>query len=110
MNLILLGAPGAGKGTQADRICAKYQIPTISTGNLIRAAVKGETELGKEVRSYIEVGLLVPDDVVIAIVKERLAEEDCKNGFILDDLTSVICFRKPFIECMEPFHRLGFNK
>lgn len=84
MNLILLGAPGAGKGTQAEVICAKLSIPAISTGNLIREAIKNGTELGKAVKSYTEAGQLVPDDVVIAMVKERLAEDDCKNGFILD--------------------------
>ena len=84
MNLILLGAPGAGKGTQAEKICAKYQIPSISTGNLIRAAVKDGTELGKAVKSYMDAGQLVPDEVVIEMVKSRLAEKDCENGFILD--------------------------
>jgi adenylate kinase len=84
MNLILLGAPGAGKGTQAEKICAKYQIPSISTGNLIRAAVKNGTELGKAVKSYMDAGQLVPDEVVIEMVKSRLAEKDCENGFILD--------------------------
>ena len=84
MNLILLGAPGAGKGTQAEVICAKLHIPAISTGNLIREAIKNGTELGKAVKSYTEAGQLVPDDVVIAMVKERLAADDCKNGFVLD--------------------------
>lgn len=84
MNLILLGAPGAGKGTQAEVICTRLSIPAISTGNLIREAIKNGTELGKAVKSYIEAGQLVPDDVVIAMVKERLKADDCKNGFILD--------------------------
>lgn len=84
MNLILLGAPGAGKGTQAEVICALLHIPTVSTGNLIREAIKAETELGKAVKACTEAGQLVPDEVVIAMVKERLAKDDCKNGFILD--------------------------
>lgn len=84
MNLILLGAPGAGKGTQAEVICDKLQIPAISTGNIIREALKNGTELGQKAKSYMDAGSLVPDEVVIAIIKERLAQEDCKNGFILD--------------------------
>ncbi len=84
MNLILLGAPGAGKGTQAEVICKHLNIPTISTGNLIREAIKAGTELGKAVKACTEAGQLVPDEVVIAMVKERLAADDCKNGFILD--------------------------
>ena len=84
MNLILLGAPGAGKGTQAEAICDKLQIPAVSTGNIIRAAIKAGTETGKAVQRYTEQGQLVPDEVVIAMVKERLAQEDCKGGFMLD--------------------------
>ena len=84
MNLILIGAPGAGKGTQAAKISEKYQIPTISTGDLLRAAVKGETELGKSAKAYIDAGNLVPDTVVIGLIKECLSSDICKNGFILD--------------------------
>lgn len=84
MNLILLGAPGAGKGTQAEYICELLQIPAISTGNIIREALKNGTELGQKAKSYMDAGSLVPDEVVIAIIKERLSQEDCKNGFILD--------------------------
>ena len=84
MKLILLGAPGAGKGTQAEIISEKYNIPTISTGNIIRAALKNGTEMGLKAKSYIDAGELVPDDVVIGIIKERLAESDCANGYILD--------------------------
>lgn len=84
MKLILLGAPGAGKGTQAEVICDKLGIPAISTGNLIRAALKEGTELGLKAKSYMDAGDLVPDEVVIGIIKERLTQEDCKNGFILD--------------------------
>ena len=84
MKLILLGAPGAGKGTQAEVISEHLSIPTISTGNIIRAALKAQTEMGIKAKEFIDKGLLVPDDVVIGIVKERLKEDDCKNGFILD--------------------------
>lgn len=90
MKLILLGAPGAGKGTQAEKISAKYQIPAVSTGNMIRAALKNGTEMGLKAKSYIESGNLVPDDVVIGIIKERLAEDDCKNGYILDGFPRTI--------------------
>ncbi len=90
MKLILLGAPGAGKGTQAEIISEKYHIPTISTGNIIRAALKNGTEMGLKAKSYIDAGNLVPDDVVIGIIKERLAEDDCKNGFILDGFPRTI--------------------
>lgn len=84
MNLIFLGPPGAGKGTQADRVCAKYQIPKISTGDILRQARKDQTELGKEAESYMVAGKLVPDEVVIGIVNERLQQSDCDRGFILD--------------------------
>ena len=84
MNIIFLGAPGAGKGTQSEIVSEKLAIPTISTGNIIRAALKNETAMGLKARSYIEAGDLVPDDVVIGIIQERLSEDDCKNGFILD--------------------------
>lgn len=90
MKLILLGAPGAGKGTQAEIISERYNIPTISTGNIIRAALKNGTEMGIKAKAYIENGKLVPDDVVIGIIKERLAESDCKEGFILDGFPRTI--------------------
>ena len=90
MNIILLGAPGAGKGTQAEVICDRLNIPTISTGNIIRAALKTGTEMGLKAKSFIEAGQLVPDEVVIGIIKERLAEDDCKNGFILDGFPRTI--------------------
>lgn len=90
MNLILLGAPGAGKGTQAEMICNKLSIPAISTGNMIRAALKSGSELGKKVQSYMDAGELVPDDVVIAIIRERLAEPDCAGGFVLDGFPRTI--------------------
>lgn len=84
MNLILLGAPGAGKGTQAEVICKTLSIPAVSTGNIIREALKNGTELGKKAKSYMDSGNLVPDEVVIEIIKERLAKDDCKSGFVLD--------------------------
>ena len=84
MKIIFLGAPGAGKGTQADKISARYGIPTISTGVIIREAIKCGTEMGLMAKKFIEAGELAPDDVVISIIKERLAESDCGNGFILD--------------------------
>ena len=90
MKLILLGAPGAGKGTQAENISGRYEIPTISTGNMIRAAIHNGTELGKQAESLINAGKLVPDEVVIGMIRERLAEEDCKNGFILDGFPRTI--------------------
>ncbi len=90
MNLILLGAPGAGKGTQAEKICEKYGIPAVSTGNIIREALKNGTDMGLKAKSYIDAGKLVPDDVVIGIIKDRLSEDDCKNGFILDGFPRTI--------------------
>ena len=90
MNLILLGAPGAGKGTQAEKIVEKYGIPAVSTGNMIRAAIKAGTEMGMKAKSYTESGQLVPDDVVIGIIKDRLKEKDCENGFILDGFPRTI--------------------
>lgn len=84
MNLILLGAPGAGKGTQAEVICDHLQIPAISTGNILREAVKNGSELGLKAKSFMDSGALVPDEVVINILKERIAQDDCKKGFILD--------------------------
>lgn len=84
MKIIFLGAPGAGKGTQAEKVSGKYGIPTISTGAMIREAIKNETEMGLAARSYTENGQLVPDEVVIGIIKERLTADDCANGFILD--------------------------
>ncbi len=90
MNLILLGAPGAGKGTQAEIICETYKIPAISTGNIIREALKSGTEMGLKAKSYMDAGQLVPDEVVIGIIKDRLAQEDCKNGFILDGFPRTI--------------------
>ena len=90
MKLILLGAPGAGKGTQAEVICEKFNIPAISTGNILREAIKNGTEMGIKAKSYIDNGNLVPDEVVIGIINDRLAADDCKNGFILDGFPRTI--------------------
>lgn len=90
MKLILLGAPGAGKGTQAEKICDKYNIPSISTGNILRAAVKDGTEMGLKAKSFMDAGQLVPDEVVIGIIKDRLKEKDCEKGFILDGFPRTI--------------------
>ena len=90
MKLILLGAPGAGKGTQAEKICEKLNIPAISTGNILRAAVKDGTEMGLKAKSYMDAGQLVPDEIVIGIIKDRLNDDDCKNGFILDGFPRTI--------------------
>ncbi|MBE6806090.1 MAG: adenylate kinase [Ruminococcaceae bacterium] len=90
MKLILLGAPGAGKGTQAEVICEKFNIPAISTGNILREAIKNGTEMGLKAKSYIDNGNLVPDEVVIGIINDRLAADDCKNGFILDGFPRTI--------------------
>lgn len=84
MNLILLGAPGAGKGTQAELLVEKLGIPSISTGNMLREAMANGTDLGKQVKTYMDGGLLVPDELILGIVAERVAQPDCQNGFILD--------------------------
>src|SRR5574337_570516 len=84
MRLVLFGAPGAGKGTQAQFICERYHIPQISTGDMLRQAVKEQTELGQKAKHFMDAGELVPDDLIIAMVKERIAKPDCANGFLLD--------------------------
>ncbi len=90
MRLILLGAPGAGKGTQAQFICEKYNIPQISTGDMLRAAVKAGTPLGVEAKKIMDEGGLVSDDIILGLVKERIAEDDCKNGFLFDGFPRTI--------------------
>ena len=97
MKLILLGAPGAGKGTQAEILSRKWDIPTISTGNILRAAMKNGTPVGLRAKAYVESGKLVPDDVIMGILRERLAEPDCANGYILDGVPRTI----PQAEAME---------
>ncbi len=90
MKLMFLGAPGAGKGTQAEKISEKYGIPAISTGNILREALKNGTEMGMKAKSYMEAGNLVPDEILIGIIKDRLKEDDAKNGFILDGFPRTI--------------------
>lgn len=90
MKIVMLGAPGAGKGTQAKMIASKYQIPHISTGDIFRANIKNGTELGKKAKSYMDQGLLVPDELTVDLVIDRLAQDDCKNGYILDGFPRTI--------------------
>ncbi|MDT3960128.1 adenylate kinase [Staphylococcus kloosii] len=90
MNIILMGLPGAGKGTQASEIVKKFPIPHISTGDMFRKAIKEETDLGKEAKSYMDRGELVPDEVTVGIVKERISEDDAKKGFLLDGFPRTI--------------------
>ena len=90
MKLILLGAPGAGKGTQAEILCKELNIPTISTGNILRAAIKNGTPTGLKAKAFMDDGKLVPDEVIIGIINERLVEEDCANGYILDGVPRTI--------------------
>ena len=90
MKLILLGAPGAGKGTQAEILCKEFSIPTISTGNILRAAIKNGTPTGMKAKSFMDAGKLVPDDVIIGVITDRLAEPDCANGYILDGVPRTI--------------------
>lgn len=90
MKIIMLGAPGAGKGTQAKRIAAKYGIPHISTGDIFRANLKNETELGKKAKEYMDQGLLVPDELTLELVMDRFAQDDCQNGYVLDGFPRTI--------------------
>lgn len=89
-NMIIMGPPGAGKGTQSEKILAQYKVPHISTGDMFRAAIANKTELGVLAESYIKKGLLVPDEVTIGLVKERLSQDDCKNGYLLDGFPRTI--------------------
>ena len=95
MKIIMLGAPGAGKGTQAKKIAAKYGIPHISTGDIFRSNIKAGTELGKKAKSFIDQGLLVPDEVTIGMLLDRIHEADCKNGYILDGVPRTIAQAEP---------------
>ena len=90
MKIIMLGAPGAGKGTQADKICAKYNIPHISTGDIFRANIKNNTELGQKAKSYMDKGELVPDELVVDLVVDRIKADDCTNGYVLDGFPRTI--------------------
>lgn len=98
MRLILLGAPGAGKGTQAQYICDKYGIPQISTGDMLRAAVKAQTELGIAAKKVMDAGGLVSDDIIIGLVKDRIAEPDCENGFLFDGFPRTIPQAEAMVE------------
>ena len=90
MKIIMLGAPGAGKGTQAKMIADKYNVPHISTGDIFRANIKNGTELGEKVQSYMNQGLLVPDELVVDLVVDRIQQDDCKNGYIMDGFPRTI--------------------
>ena len=105
MKLILLGAPGAGKGTQAEILSARLGIPTISTGNILRAAIKEGTEIGMQAKSYMDAGKLVPDQVIIGIVAQRLSQPDCAKGFILDGVPRTL----PQAEALDQ-HGVSFDK
>ena len=98
MRLILLGAPGAGKGTQAQFICEQYSIPQISTGDMLRAAVKAQTELGKKAKAVMDAGGLVSDDIIIGLVKDRIQEADCANGFLFDGFPRTIPQAEAMVE------------
>ena len=98
MKIIFLGPPGAGKGTQAERICTKYDIAHISTGDILRKELKEKTELGRQAQSYIDQGKLVPDEVIINIVEQRLLQDDCENGYLLDGFPRTL----PQAEAIDP--------
>ncbi|GAE26057.1 adenylate kinase [Halalkalibacter wakoensis JCM 9140] len=105
MNLILMGLPGAGKGTQAEKIVEQYGIPHISTGDMFRAAIKGQTELGVKAKSFMDAGELVPDEVTIGIVRERLSEDDCKDGFLLDGFPRTVAQAEALEQLLESMER-----
>ncbi|WP_018934232.1 adenylate kinase [Gracilibacillus lacisalsi] len=105
MNLILMGLPGAGKGTQAEKIVEKYDIPHISTGDMFRLAIKEGTELGQKAKSYMDEGALVPDEVTIGIVKERLSKDDCQKGFLLDGFPRTLAQAEALDELLSSMNR-----
>ncbi|MBI5417240.1 adenylate kinase [Candidatus Poribacteria bacterium] len=105
MNLILLGAPGSGKGTQAKKISGRYNIPQISTGDILREAVKGKTSLGQKAQDFMDKGMLVPDEVVVNIIKERIEKKDCENGFILDGFPRTIAQAEILNSILEQQHK-----
>ena len=104
MNIVLLGSPGVGKGTYAGVLSKKYEIPTISVGDLFRNAIKNQTPLGKKIKSYVTSGELVPDEIVIELVKNRLEEPDCKRGFLLDGFPRTV----PQAEAMMKFKKIDY--
>ena len=95
MKIIMLGAPGAGKGTQAKKIAEKYQIPHISTGDIFRANIKGGTELGMKAKTFMDQGMLVPDEITIGMLMDRIGQEDCINGYVLDGFPATKCCSPP---------------
>ena len=101
MKIIMLGAPGAGKGTQAKKIADKYQIPHISTGDIFRANIKNGTELGTKAKAYMDQGLLVPDELTVKILLDRVAQDDCKNGYVLDGFPRTIPQAEVLDEALE---------
>ena len=101
MKIVMLGAPGAGKGTQAKMIASKYQIPHISTGDIFRANIKNGTELGKKAKSYMDQGLLVPDELVVDLVVDRVNQDDCENGYVLDGFPRTIPQAEALTEALE---------
>ncbi|OEF96438.1 adenylate kinase [Vulcanibacillus modesticaldus] len=101
MNIVLMGLPGAGKGTQAEKIVEEFKIPHISTGDMFRSAIKEGTEMGLQAKSYMDQGLLVPDEVVIGIVRERLGKDDCKDGFLLDGFPRTVAQAEALDELLE---------
>ena len=105
MKIIMLGAPGAGKGTQAKKIAAKYEIPHISTGDIFRANIKEGTELGKKAKTYMDQGLLVPDELVVDLVVDRVNQEDCKNGYVLDGFPRTFLRQKHLIKHWQSLDR-----
>ncbi|MCE7793882.1 adenylate kinase [Salipaludibacillus sp. CUR1] len=105
MNLILMGLPGAGKGTQADKIVDKYGVPHISTGDMFRAAIKNGTELGLKAKAFMDEGNLVPDEVTVGIVKERLSKDDCKDGFLLDGFPRTVAQASALEEILNELDR-----
>lgn len=105
MNLVLMGLPGAGKGTQAEKIVEKYNIPHISTGDMFRAAIKDGTELGLQAKSFMDKGALVPDEVTIGIVKERLSKDDCKEGFLLDGFPRTVAQAEALEDILSELNR-----
>ncbi|MBQ6565292.1 MAG: adenylate kinase [Clostridiales bacterium] len=102
MNIIFLGPPGAGKGTQAQRVCDELKIPQISTGDILRRAIKEETPVGLKAKAYVESGKLVPDEILVEIIKDRLAQDDCKTGYILDGFPRTV----PQAEALEKIAKI----
>lgn len=105
MNLVLMGLPGAGKGTQAEHIVDNYHLPHISTGDMFRAAISEGTELGKQAKSYMDAGDLVPDEVTIGIVRERLGKDDCRKGFLLDGFPRTVAQAEALEQILSDSHR-----